>query len=377
VTSGDQVSKKRPKQTSDRDLDWMKRALKLADAGLGSTYPNPCVGAVVVRDGKLIGSGRSRPAGHDHAEVVALRKAGAQAKGATMYVTLEPCRHHGKTPPCTNAIIGAGIGRVVVAIRDPAPHAAGKGLTQLRRAGVQVDVGPCADEAEAVHAHYLHHVRTGWPYVTLKAAVSLDGQVAVANGESKWITGEKARRDAHRLRARHHAIAVGVGTVELDDPELTVRLVRGTDPIPVLFDSTLRLAKRVGRSKVLRPGTLVMHTAKAPTVRRDRLRRAGIETVKVRADRRGRISLPHALEQLGRREIRSLMVEGGGELLGSFVAAGAWERIHLYQAPRLLGAGRPLLAGYLPKSVGDAQSVKILERRRLGEDTLIVAAPVL
>lgn len=369
------MSKKRPTHDNDEDLAWMKRAIKLAEAGTGSTYPNPCVGAVVVRDGKLVGSGRSRPTGDDHAEVVALTKAGERAVGATMYVTLEPCRHQGKTPPCTKAIIAAGISRVVVGIRDPAPHAAGKGLTQLRKAGLELDVGVGEDAAKDVHAHYLHHVATGWPYVTLKAAVSLDGQVAVANGESKWITGEPARRDAHRLRARHHAIAIGVGTVETDDPELTVRLVRGSDPIPVVFDSTLRLAKRVGRSKVLRPGTLVLHTAKAPSVRRDRLRRAGIETVKVRADRRGRISIPHALEQLGRREIRSLMVEGGGELLGSFVASGAWQRLHLYQAPRLLGAGRPLLAGYLPKSVADAQSVKILERRRLGEDMLIVVAP--
>lgn len=354
----------------------MKRAIRLAEAGTGSTYPNPCVGAVVVRDGEMIGSGRSKPTGQAHAEVVALRKAGSGAKGATMYVTLEPCRHQGKTPPCTKAIIAAGISRVVVGIRDPAPHAAGKGLTQLRRAGLKVDVGVGQATVEQAHAHYLHHVRTGWPYVTLKAAVSLDGQVAVASGESKWITGETARRDAHRLRARHHAIAVGAGTVELDDPELTVRLARGTDPIPVVFDSTLRLAKRVGRVKVLRPGTVVLHTAKAPAVRRDRLLRAGIQLVKVRADRRGRISIPHALEQLGRREIRSLMVEGGGELLGSFVVSGAWQRLHLYQAPRLLGAGRPLLAGYLPKSVNDAQSVKILERRRLGEDTLIVVEPV-
>lgn len=363
------------KLKTDANEAWMRRALRLADTGVGSTYPNPSVGAVVVRDGVLVGSGRSSPTGGAHAEVLALAKAGARASGATLYVTLEPCRHHGRTSPCTAAIREAGVARVVVAIRDPAPHAAGKGLTQLRRAGIQVDLGVGAAAATHVHAHYLHHVTTGVPWVTLKAAVSLDGQVAIASGESKWITGEPARRDAHRLRARHHAIAVGAGTVETDDPELTVRLVKGADPIPVLFDSTLRLAKGVGRARVLRPGTLVLHTAKAPAVRRDRLARAGIETVRVRADRRGRISIPHALEALGRREIRSLMVEGGGQLLGSFVAADAWQRLHLYQAPRLLGAGRPLLAGYSPKTVADAAAVEVLERRRLGDDMLIVVAP--
>ncbi len=353
----------------------MRHALRLAAAGVGSTYPNPCVGAVVARRGRAVGAGRSRATGKAHAEVVALKKAGGAAKGATLYVTLEPCRHHGRTPPCTRAIVEAGIERVVVGARDPAVHARGRGLADLRRAGVEVVEGVLGARAAQVHAHYLHHTETGRPWVTLKAAVSLDGQVAVASGDSKWITGELARKDAHRLRARHHAIGVGSGTVASDDPALTVRHVRGSDPDPILFDSRLRLARHLGRRRVLRPGTLVLHTAAASARNRRAFEAAGLELVLVKAAADGRVSIPGALRALGQREVRSLMIEGGGELLASFVRHGAWERLHLYQAPRLMGQGKPLLSGLQLDRVSQAPVVRILSRRRLGEDWLIVGAP--
>ncbi|MCA9710351.1 MAG: bifunctional diaminohydroxyphosphoribosylaminopyrimidine deaminase/5-amino-6-(5-phosphoribosylamino)uracil reductase RibD, partial [Myxococcales bacterium] len=239
----------------------MQQAVRLARAGLGATYPNPCVGAVVVAEGRVLGAARSRPTGGPHAETQALARAGAAARGATMVVTLEPCGHVGRTPPCTRAIIEAGIRTVVVGVRDPAAHVDGKGIRALRRAGVEVIVGVGAKACGEVHEHYLHHARSGLPFVSLKAATSLDGRIATAGGDSKWITGEAARRHAHRLRAWHHAIAVGAETALRDDPRLDVRLVRGVDPIPVVFDGRLRVgAARAPRLAVLRPGALVLHT---------------------------------------------------------------------------------------------------------------------
>jgi diaminohydroxyphosphoribosylaminopyrimidine deaminase/5-amino-6-(5-phosphoribosylamino)uracil reductase len=268
--------------------------------------------------------------------------------------------------------VAAGITRVVVGVRDPAPHASGKGLSELRRAGIDVIEGVGAAAARHVHAHYLHHVSSGRPWVTLKAALSLDGQVATASGDSQWITGQAARKDAHRLRARHHAIAVGIGTLESDDPALTVRFVTGVDPIPVLFDSALRSAALVRRRRLLREGTLVLCTARASKRDRARLEHAGVETVRVRADAGGRVSIAHALDALGQREIRSLMVEGGGTLLGAFVAADRWEQMVLYQAPRLLGEGRAVLAGFSVPRVAAGPALTVLERRRLGVDERIV-----
>ena len=329
---------------------------------------------MVARGARVIGTGRSRATGGAHAEVVALRRAGRSAKGATLYVTLEPCRHEGLTPPCTGAILSAGISRVVVGVRDPAEHAGGRGLAQLRRAGVEV-VELLGEQAAAVHAHYLHHVRTGRPWVTLKGAVSLDGQLAVGSGDSRWITGEEARRDVHRLRARHHAILVGRATVESDDPALTVRHVLGVDPIPVVLDSKLALAALVGRRQLLRRGTLVVHTRAAAAGRRKKLIAAGVELLQVRARRDGRVSIPAALAALGKRQIRSVMVEGGGEVLASFVSAKAWQEARLYQAPRLLGEGRPLLPGLQWQRVSDAPTVRICGRRKLGADTLLVLEP--
>ena len=359
----------------DRTADerFMAKAIAMARRGTGATYPNPCVGAVVVSHGAVVGAGHSRKTGQAHAEVVALGRAGTRARGATLYVTLEPCCHLGLTPPCTDAIVQAGIRRVVVGVRDPSDHVGGKGIRKLGNVGIRVSEGVLQPACEQVHEHYLHHVRTGRPYVTLKVAASVDGRIACANGASKWLTGRAARRHAHRLRAEHHAVAVGIDTVVADDPELTVRLASGIDPIAVVFDAKLRLATFRVRPKLVRAGTIVLHGADAGVRARTRLHDAGLRLVQVGIDRRGRLSIPAALRALAKLPIRSLLVEGGGALLGSFVAHRAWQRLFLYQAPRFLGEGTSMLTGVGWTSVQQAPELRVITRRMLGNDQLIVA----
>lgn len=356
------------------DVEWMQEAVRLAKAGTGATYPNPCVGAVVVRRGRVIGKAHSDVTGGPHAEVRALAQAGKAARGATMYVTLEPCNHRGRTPPCVDALLAAGIARVFVAITDPAAHVAGVGIARLRANGVHVEVGLLADQAREVHAHYLHHVATGRPYVTLKLATSLDGRIATDAGDSKWLTGEAARRSAHGLRARHHAIAVGAATVLADDPRLDVRLVRGVDPLPIVFDPRLRVAASGRGFHLLRTGVLFLHTAAASKRARAALARSGAEALELPADETGGIDIEAALGRLGARELRSLMVEGGGRLLGAFVRTGAWQQLWLYRAALILGDARPAFSGVSWPSVADAPRVRVLRRRTLGDDDLCVYA---
>ncbi len=358
-----------------RAREWMSAALRLARSGLGATYPNPCVGAVVVSKGEIVGRARSDVTGGPHAEVRALARAQRAARGATLYVTLEPCSHRGRTPPCVDAILEAGVSRVEVAIVDPAVHVAGKGVRRLRRRGVEVAVGLMAEQASEIHRHYLHHVRTGRPYVTLKVATSIDGRIATMAGDSKWITGEPARRSAHRLRAAHHAIAVGAQTVLCDDPRLDVRLARGVDPLPVVFDTRLRVATARNRVALLRPGVLFLHTARASARARAALAKSGAEGLELPSDAGGHIDIEAALEALGTRGLRSVMVEGGGRLLGSFVAAGAWRELWQYQAPVLLGDARPAFAGASWGTVAGAPHLELVSRRRLGDDLLSVFRP--
>jgi len=354
--------------TAADDDAGMAFAVGWALRGLGSTYPNPCVGAVILQRGRVVGAAHSAATGGPHAEVRAIAKAGAACRGATLFVTLEPCAHQGRTGPCTDAIIAAKIARVVVGIGDPAPHVAGRGVAKLRRAGIEVVV-TAASTAVRVHEHYLHHVRTSLPFVTLKAAVGIDGRIAVAGGDSKWITGEAARRDAHRLRAQHHAIAVGVGTVLRDDPRLDVRMVRGLSPVAVVFDSRLRsVATSVGARAVLHPGTLVLHGPQAAARAIDRVHTTGAEPVAVALASDGRIDIARALAELGRREIRSLLVEGGGKLHGAFVRAAAWQRWVVYLAPRLLGSGPSLCDGVEWARVEDAPRLLREAVGKLGTD---------
>lgn len=358
-----------------RDDRFMRLAVALARSATGATYPNPCVGAVVVRGERVVGAGHSAATGGAHAEVAALQMAGEAARGATIYVTLEPCSHHGRTPPCTGALIAAGIAEVVVGVRDPATHAAGRGFDLLRAAGVRVREGVLAAACASSHEHYLHHEATRLPFVTLKVAASLDGRIAAGSGDSKWITGEPARRVGHWLRARHHAIAVGVDTLLRDDPALTVRLVAGVDPTPVVFDSGLRCAAAARRPQLLRPGTLMIHTARATEAARRSVDDLGATRVEVDGDADGRVSVAAALRALGARSVRSLLVEGGGHLIASFEAAAAWQRWYWFTAPVLLGDGRPATPGLRVATVAEAPHLVPLLRAELGDDAVTVLGP--
>ena len=362
------------------DVQWMREALRLARTGTGATYPNPCVGAVLVGHGigrgRLLGKARSEVTGGPHAEVRALQQAGEAAQGATLYVSLEPCNHSGRTPPCVDAIIDAGVARVVVAVEDPAPHVAGAGIARLRRAGVKVELGLLGELAREVHAHYLHHVESGTPFVTLKLACSLDGRIATASGDSKWITGELARRSAHKLRAIHHGIAIGAATVLADNPRLDVRLSRGINPLPFVFDPRLRVASAGQRFHLLRPGVVFLCGERASKRARATLAKTGAEALEIPSDPAGGLDLDAALTQLGARGVRSLMVEGGGRLVGAFMAAARWQELWLYQAPLVLGEGRPAIAGIEWPSVADAPRLRLVRRRALGDDQLSVFASV-
>lgn len=358
-----------------RDERLMGLAVALARAGTGATYPNPCVGAIVVQGERVVGAGRSAPTGGAHAEVQALQMAGAAARGATVYVTLEPCSHHGRTPPCTGALIAAGVGEVVVGVRDPASHAAGRGLDLLRAAGLRVREGVLAGACASAHEHYLHHEATRLPFVTLKVASSLDGQIAAGSGDSKWITGEPARRVGHWLRARHHAIAVGADTLLRDDPQLSVRMVPGVDPVPVVFDSGLRCAAAAQRPRLLRPGTLVLHTARATDAARRAIDGLGATRIEVDGDVDGRVDVRAALRALGALPVRSLLVEGGGHLIASFVAAAAWRRWYWFHAPVILGEGRPATPGLRLATVAEAARLVPLLRTPVGVDGLTVLGP--
>ena len=332
----------------ESDQDWMAEALALARRALGRTAPNPAVGAVVVRDGTVVGRGATQPVGGPHAEAVALRVAGAAAGGATLYVTLEPCAHHGRTPPCAEAIIAAGIVRCVVAVGDPFPAVAGAGLDRLRAAGVAVELGLGETEAAVVNAGFFHRVRTGRPLVIAKYAMTLDGRIATHTGQSRWVTGAASRLVAHQLRDRADAIMVGAGTVRADDPRLTTRLpddLAGEGgphhPLRIVVDGRgrLPLAARVFAAES--PGTTVVATTDlAPPVWLEALSARGVEWFATGAG--PTVDLSSVLDWLGRRGVNTLVVEGGARLHGAFFDAGLVDRVAAFVAPILVGgAGAP------------------------------------
>lgn len=352
-----------------RDERFMRLALRLARRGLGATSPNPLVGAVVVRRGVVVGRGWHARAGEPHAEAIALRSAGARARGAELFVTLEPCCHHGRTPPCTNAIVASGVRRVVAGMRDPFPLVSGRGVTHLRRRGVRVDVGCLEDECAALNAPYLKRVTTAYPYVTLKAALSLDGRIAAPSGESQWLTGAPARKQVHLLRAEVDAIAVGVGTVLADDPRLTVRTGRRRRPIRVVFDATLRTP---ADARLLRDGAgpvILVARTDAPRERSERLRGAGAGILRVPGARDGEgVSLRPALRALAHEGVTHLLVEGGGRLATSLLAERLVDRLVLFYAPILLGGERLLVGNLGIPRLKQAPRVQEAAWRRVGTD---------
>jgi diaminohydroxyphosphoribosylaminopyrimidine deaminase/5-amino-6-(5-phosphoribosylamino)uracil reductase len=363
----------------DREADeaWMGRAVALAEGGRGSTSPNPMVGAVLVREGRVVGEGFHLAVGRPHAEVVALAAAGALAEGATCYVTLEPCAHQGRTPPCADALLRAGVARVVAAVADPDPRVAGAGLDRLRAAGVEVTVGVGAGAAAEQNAAYLTHRRLGRPRVTLKAAASLDGKVAAGDGSSQWITGPAARSDAHRLRAEADAVCVGAGTALADDPRLTVRLpgYRGRQPLRVLVDAAGRVAA-TGHLFDGEAPTLVATTATAPAAAVEAWKAAGAEVLTCAASPAG-LDLCDLTRALGERGVLELLVEGGPRLQASLWAAGLADRLVWYLAPLAIGGDRApgLLGGDGAATLTAARRLQLASVDRLGDDLRLVAFP--
>jgi diaminohydroxyphosphoribosylaminopyrimidine deaminase / 5-amino-6-(5-phosphoribosylamino)uracil reductase len=353
----------------------MSRAVALAQRGLGRTSPNPPVGAVIVKRGRVVGAGWHRRAGGPHAEVVALRQAGVAARGATLYVTLEPCAHYGRTPPCAPALVAAGIARVVVAVLDPNPRVRGRGLRILRRAGVAVTTGVLAAEAGAVSAWFRHAVVRRRPYVVLKLATSLDGRIATVTGASRWVSGPAARRFVHRMRNRVDAVMVGAGTVIADDPALTCRVRGGRDPLRVVVDGRLRIPTR---ARVVRQrsaaSTVVATTPAGGATRRRGLARSGAELM-VFPGRRGRLRLRAVLDALWRRGVVSVMIEGGGDLAAGALRERVVDRLLLVVSPMLIGGdGRALLGSLGVRRLAAAPRCRDARLGRIGRDLLWDAA---
>jgi diaminohydroxyphosphoribosylaminopyrimidine deaminase/5-amino-6-(5-phosphoribosylamino)uracil reductase len=359
--------------TAADDQYWMRRALELAERGRGRVEPNPLVGAVVVRQGRAVGEGWHQHFGQAHAEINALAQAGEAARGATLYVTLEPCCHHGKTPPCTDAVLRAGIVRVVAAMTDPFPEVAGKGAALLRAAGLACEIGLGEEEARRLNAPYLTLLAKGRPYVHAKWAMTLDGKIASRSGNSKWISGEASRQLAHELRGRMDAIIIGLGTALADDPLLTVRPPGPRTPIRIILDSQARLPveSRLVKSVAQAP-LLVATTAEADKERSLRLEQLGCQVLILPAAE-GRPSVPALLHELGRRRMTNVLVEGGAEVLGSFLDADLLEEIHVFLAPRLLGgsAAKTAIAGQGRNLIREALSLARWQTVPVGEDVYL------
>ena len=356
-------------------MSHMERAIELARRALGHVSPNPAVGAVVVRDGEVVGEGHTQPPGGAHAEVEALRRAGDRAAGATLYTTLEPCAHHGRTPPCTRAVVDAGIAEVRSAVTDPNPRVNGAGFARLRDAGIAVSVGECEDGAREIIEGYAKHVVTRMPFVTAKFATSLDGKIATATGDSRWITDEEARAYAHELRAASDAIMVGIGTALADDPQLTARDSHGNprprQPARVVLDSRGRLPTTA--RMLTEPGETIVAVADAEDERCLALERAGARVVRTPSPGGG-VDLPALLAELGRNDTTSVLVEGGGAVLGSLFDAGLVDKVVAFVAPTIIGgAGAPSpVAGVGAERIADAVRLSRVRTLSLGRDVAII-----
>lgn len=361
----------------------MAAALALARRGLGQVWPNPAVGCVLVRpgpsggeaDGEVVGRGWTQPGGRPHAETEALARAGSAARGATAYVSLEPCAHHGRTPPCADALIAAGIGRAVVALEDPHPKVSGQGIARLKAAGIAVTVGVGATEAAEINAGFLTRVREGRPLVTLKLATTLDGRIATHGGESRWITGEAARQRAHLLRAEHDAVLIGTGTALADNPHLTCRLpgLEARSPVRIVLDSRLRLplTSHLVATAQLTPTWLVTLAGGGEAARRRALADAGVEMIEVGADETNQISLIEALRALAERGLTRVLVEGGSHLAAGLLRERLVDRISWLRAPSLIGGdGLPAARAFGVDHLAAAPRFVRAGLIRVGDDVL-------
>ncbi|MBI5750833.1 MAG: bifunctional diaminohydroxyphosphoribosylaminopyrimidine deaminase/5-amino-6-(5-phosphoribosylamino)uracil reductase RibD [Hydrogenophilales bacterium] len=356
---------------SSDDHRFMAQALRLAERGLDSASPNPRVGCVIVREGQVLGEGWHERAGAPHAEVHALQQAGEQARGATVYVTLEPCSHHGRTPPCADALIAAGVGRVVAAMRDPNPQVAGQGMARLEQAGVTVEVGLMEQQARELNIGFVSRMTRRRPWVRLKAAASLDGKTALNNGVSKWITGPAARTDVQHWRARSCAILTGIGTVLADDPQMNVREIETKrQPLRVIVDSSL---KTPPSAKILAGGNVLIACAMDDAVKMQALCSAGAKVL-VLAGSNGRVDLARLLQVLAEREVNELMIEAGATLNGALLNAGLVDEIVLYLAPVLMGdAARGLFALPELQQMDQRKTLAVQDVRLVGQDIRVLA----
>lgn len=354
------------------DEKYMELALRLAEKAAGWTSPNPMVGAVIVKDGEIIGTGYHRQAGTPHAEIHALREAGERARGATLYVNLEPCAHYGRTPPCVDEVIRAGIARCVVAMKDPNPRVAGRGIRRMREAGIEVVVGVKEKEARRLNEVFIKYITTGLPFVVLKSAVSLDGKIATRTGHSQWITGPEARRWAHRLRHLYDAVLVGIGTVLADNPRLTVRLEgeKAKDPVRVILDSRARipLDANVLTVKSQAP-TIIATSEKAPADKIGALRAAGAEVIFLEEEG-GKIDLAALLRALGEREITSVLIEGGATVNADVLEKGLVDKVCWFIAPKFIGGKEApsAIGGEGIQHMSQAWELEEVNWRLLGRD---------
>ncbi len=349
-------------EMTTRDELYMKRALLLARRGEGWVSPNPMVGAVIVKEERVIGEGYHRRYGGNHAEINAIENLTGSPEGAEVYVTLEPCSHYGKTPPCVDRLIAMKPSRVIVGTADPNPLVAGQGIMALEKRGIKTDVGVLGDECRRLNEKFFTYMETGRPFITLKFAQTIDGRIASSTGDSKWISSEASRKFAHRLRSCHDAVLVGIGTVLQDDPDLRVRLARGRNPFRVVVDASLRMdvSSRVLANQESAK-TIVVTAPGSDTVKRERIQAKGIEVVEVEKDN-GQIDLKALMDGLGTRGISSVLVEGGASLITSFLRIGLADRLYIVTAPRILGRGI--------ESVGDLGISKIEHSLSLEVDSL-------
>ncbi|MEO5337923.1 MAG: bifunctional diaminohydroxyphosphoribosylaminopyrimidine deaminase/5-amino-6-(5-phosphoribosylamino)uracil reductase RibD [Magnetospirillum sp. WYHS-4] len=367
--------------TTTDDLGFLRAALTLARRGLGAVWPNPAVGCLLVRpdlDNRVVGRGWTQPGGRPHAEAEALRRAGDLAHGATAYVTLEPCDHHGQTPPCSEALIAAGIRRVVAAVEDPDPRVAGRGLARLRAAGVEVSVGLLGQEAAELNAGFFLRVREGRPLFTLKLATSRDGRIATHAGDSQWITGPEARAQAHLLRAGHDAVMVGIGTVLADDSRLTCRLpgLEGRHPVRIVADSHLRLPLTSHLVATARDvPTWLLTLPGNQEARLEVYRQAGVTVIEVPPDAAGRPDLVQAAREMGWRGLTRVLIEGGAHLAAGALRAGLVDRLAWFHAPLLIGGdGIPAVAAFGVDRLSQAPAFIRSGLRVLGADVLETGA---
>ncbi len=356
----------------DLDKRYMRLALRLAFRGAGRTSPNPMVGAVLVRDGRIVGTGYHRRAGGDHAEIVALRRAGKRARGATLYLNLEPCNHQGKTPPCTLSLIQARVKRVVVGMVDPNPLVSGRGLRRLRQAGIQVRVGYLEAECRRLNEAFCKYITRRIPFVILKLAVSLDGKIATSTGDSRWVTGSISRQFVHHLRNQVDAVLVGAGTVLADDPRLTCRIPGGRDPWRVILDGRLRIPLKAHLLRQREPGkTIVVTGPRSPRKKIEAIQDCGARVWKFPL-RQGRIPFISALRRLGEMGLLSVMIEGGATTASWALKEDVVDKVLFFYAPKIIwGEGIPMIGALGIKKMSHARKIKDIEVKRFGKDFLV------